>query len=209
MQEIPSEKLAGVLMLTDGRHNGDTALEPVARRLGAQEVPVSTLLVGSTEAPLDLALADIVAPESVYLGDKVRLRTQFATGAAGSRRASACCDGEVDETLVTIAADEQREITPRTCRAPTAWRATGQAELLEGELPLQNVWHVDVAISDDRTTCCCWTTIRARFPLSAQLFHGRDKWYAICPAAPRPHRGYQPHQHPARRLGLAPLRRVG
>jgi|LSQX01.2.fsa_nt_gb hypothetical protein len=182
MQEIPSEKLAGVLMLTDGRHNGDTALEPVARRLGAQEVPVSTLLVGSTEAPLDLALADIVAPESVYLGDKVRLRTQFtATGAAGRQaRIRLLHDGEkVDETLVTIAtADEQREI--RLSHLPGTnglARYTVEAELLEGErFPSNNVWHVDVAISDDRTHVLLLDDYpRWDFRYLRNLFHGRDK----------------------------------
>ena len=182
LQEIPSEQLAGVLMLTDGRHNGDTALEPVARRFGAQEVPVSTLLIGSTQAPLDLALGDIVAPESVYLGDRVRLRTQFtATGAAG-RQAHIRLrhDGvTVDETQVTIATDdEQREI--RLSHLPGTnglARYTVEADILEGErFPSNNVWQVDVAISDDRTHVLLIDDYpRWDFRYLRNLFHGRDK----------------------------------
>ena len=182
MQEIPSEQLAGVLMLTDGRHNGDSSLEPVARRLGAQEVPVSTLLIGSTQAPLDLALGDVVAPESVYLGDRVRLRTQFtATGAAGRQaRIRLRHDGvTVDETPVTIATDdEQREI--RLSHLPGTnglARYTIEADLLEGErFPSNNVWQVDVAISDDRTHVLLVDDYpRWDFRYLRNLFHGRDK----------------------------------
>ncbi len=182
MQEIPSENLAGVLMLTDGRHNGDTAIEPVARRLGAQEVPVSTLLVGSLKAPFDLSLGDVSAPESVYLGDRVRLRTQFtATGAAGRQAHVRLLHGgaAVDETQVTIATDdEQREI--RLSHLPGTnglARYTLEAEILEGErFASNNVWQVDVAISDDRTNVLLVDDYpRWDFRYLRNLFHGRDK----------------------------------
>jgi hypothetical protein len=182
LREIPSEQFAGVLLLTDGRHNGDAAVEPVARRLGAQEVPVNTILVGSTHAPFDIALGDVTAPESVYLGDRVRIRTQFtATGAAGRQtRVLLQHDGiTVDETLVNIATDdEQREI--RLTHAPGTnglARYTLLAEPLAGErFASNNTWRVEVAISDDRTHVLIVDDYpRWDFRYLRNLFHGRDK----------------------------------
>ncbi len=81
---MPTEKLAGILILTDGLNNGEAAVEPIARQLGARSVHASTLLIGSTQAPRDLAIADIEAPESIFLGDKVRVKTEIsAEGARG------------------------------------------------------------------------------------------------------------------------------
>lgn len=182
MREVPSEQLAGVLMLTDGRHTGDAAVEPVARRLGAQEAPVGAILIGSAQAPFDIALGDVVAPESVYLGDRVRIRARLtATSAAGRQtRVMLQHDGvTVDETLVNIATgDEQREI--RLAHAPGTnglVRYTLQAEHLEGErFASNNVWHVDVAVSDDRTHVLLIDDYpRWDFRYLRNLFHGRDK----------------------------------
>ena len=63
LKEIPSEHLAGVLLISDGLHNADTSVLPVTRRFGAQGAPICGVMVGGTRLPFDVALADVTAPE--------------------------------------------------------------------------------------------------------------------------------------------------
>ena len=179
---VPSEELAGVLMLTDGLDNGDASVEPVARRLGSRGVRVSTVLVGGSTPPRDLALADISAPESVFLGDKVRVRAKVsATGARGSKaKVSLLLDGEkVDETTIPVSEDFLvRDFS--LAHAPTN-RGLARYELrideVEGErFPSNNAWKVDVAVSDDRTNVLLVDDYpRWDFRYLRNLFYARDK----------------------------------
>ena len=182
LSDIPSEQLAGVLMLTDGIHNGDAAVEPVARQLGARGVHVSSVLVGSSYAPFDLALADIAAPESVFLGDKVRVRGVLSASQARGKEAkiSLLLDGEkVDETTIPISEDSlRREFS--LAHAPTnngLARYELAIENIEGErFPSNNTWKVDVAVSDDRTHVLLVDDYpRWDFRYLRNLFYARDK----------------------------------
>ena len=110
-REIPSDQLAGVLMLTDGRHNGIAALDPIARLLGLQEAPISTILVGGSRIPCDLSLADVSVPESVYLGDNVRARAVVRATRANGRKISVRLklgDEVVDESELQVNSDDWR-----------------------------------------------------------------------------------------------------
>ena len=182
LAEIPSEQLAGVLLLTDGIHNGDAAVEPVARQLGARGVHVSSVLVGGSTAPFDLAVADISAPESVFLGDKVRVRAVLSAAQAAGREAkvSLLLDGEkVDETAIPISEDAfRREFS--LAHAPTnsgLARYELAIENLPGErFPSNNTWKVDVAVSDDRTHVLLVDDYpRWDFRYLRNLFYARDK----------------------------------
>ena len=179
---IPSEQLAGVLLLTDGIHNGDAAVEPVARQLGARGVHVSSVLVGSSYAPFDLAVADISAPESVFLGDKVRVRGVLNASQASGKEAkiSLLLDGEkVDETTIPISDDIfRREFA--LSHAPTnngLARYELTIENIPGErFPSNNTWKVDVAVSDDRTHVLLVDDYpRWDFRYLRNLFYARDK----------------------------------
>ena len=179
---IPSEQLAGVLLLTDGIHNGDAAVEPVARQLGARGVHVSSVLVGSSYAPFDLAVADISAPESVFLGDKVRVRGVLNASQASGKEAkiSLLLDGEkVDETTIPISDDIfRREFA--LSHAPTnngLARYELSIENIPGErFPSNNTWKVDVAVSDDRTHVLLVDDYpRWDFRYLRNLFYARDK----------------------------------
>lgn len=182
LAEVPSEELAGVLMLTDGIHNGDASVEPVARRYGARGVPVGTVLVGSSRAPFDLAIADISAPESVFLGDKVRVRaTLSATRARGkTARVSLLKDGvKVDETTVAISDDPFRRDVSLSHAPGTNGLVRYELKIdgLEGErFSTNNAWKVDVAVSDDRTNVLLVDGYpRWEFRYLRNLFYARDK----------------------------------
>ncbi len=204
-REIPSEQLAGVLLLSDGRHNGDTAVDPIARRLGLQDVPVSTILVGGSRLPFDASLADVSVPESIYLGDQVRARAVVrATGAMGRKLAVRLMLGgeTVDQTeLAVSSADWQQEV--RLAHAPTtntfgqaAEASAGRAGSSGGDaggvgalgytlridpVPEElfadnNDWNFDVAVSDDRTNVLLVDDRpRWEFRYLRNLFFGRDK----------------------------------
>ena len=182
LAEVPSEELAGVLMVTDGIHNGDASVEPIARRYGARGVPVGTVLVGSSKAPFDLAIADISAPESIFLGDKVRVHaTLSATRARGkTAHVSLLKDGKkVDETRIAISDDAFRRDISLSHAPGTNGLVRYELKIdeLEGErFATNNTWKVDVAVSDDRTNVLLVDGFpRWEFRYLRNLFYARDK----------------------------------
>ncbi len=182
LKEIPSEQLAGVLVLSDGIHNADASVLPVTRRFGAQGVPVCGVMIGGTRLPFDIALADVIAPESIFLGDRVRMiATVKATGAIGKKlKVSLLCGDEVvEESALEISSDDwQREV--RLAHEPKTngvVRYEVRAETLEGELfSDNNAWRSDVAVSDDRINVLLVDdSPRWEFRYLRNLFFGRDK----------------------------------
>ncbi len=183
MKEIPSERFAGVIMVSDGLHNGMASFNPIARRLGAQQVPVMGVRVGGSLQPFDVALADVQAPESIFLGDNVRVRTMLhVTNAKGKKlNVKLFFEGSnlVDSAEVEVMDDNwRREI--RFKHQPEAQgivRYDVKTDVLEGELfDDNNAWSVDVAVSDDRTNVLLVDSVpRWEFRYLRNLFFGRDK----------------------------------
>jgi hypothetical protein len=184
LDETPSEELAGILMLSDGRNNGRVSLESVARRLGLQEVPVASVVVGSSAVPRDVAIGEVTAPESIFLGDKIRVGVQVhVTGARGNsvKLTMTAADGEtvLDEAKLDVYTNNySREL--RLSYEPTEHGIhsyTLRVEPLEGELfESNNSWQIDVAVSEDRTNVLLLDERpRWEFRYLRNLFYGRDK----------------------------------
>lgn len=182
LADIPSEQLAGVLFLSDGIYNADASIQPVTRRLAAQGVIVSSVLVGGSRLPFDIALADVLAPESIFLGDKVKFQaTLKATGAIGKRVKLTLSSGDamLDEVEVDISSDDwQREL--RLTHEPLTngvMRYEVKVDTLPGELFADNnLWYADVAVSDDRINVLLVDSApRWEFRYLRNLFFGRDK----------------------------------
>jgi hypothetical protein len=74
--KVPSEALGGVLLLSDGRHNGEIPAEDAARHLGSQGSPICAVTIGSTIGPRDASVLRVDAPQSIYLGDRIAVRTE-------------------------------------------------------------------------------------------------------------------------------------
>ena len=182
IQEIPSEERAGMLLLTDGRHTGDAGVEAVARVLGQAQTPVSTILVGGTDAPFDFAIASVRSRESVFLGDRVRVNAVLAaTRASGVKTQVALLrDGKTVATkdIAVQGVDWQEEI--RLEDMPEE-RGTYRYELkIESDpreiLQENNAWSMDVAVSDNRThVLVADRRPRWEFRYLRNLFYGRDK----------------------------------
>jgi hypothetical protein len=71
MSDVPADRLAGVVLLTDGRHNAPAPVGPVARRLARERLPVCTVVFGDQAPPTDAAVAAVEAPETIYAGDSL------------------------------------------------------------------------------------------------------------------------------------------
>ncbi len=182
LQQIPSEELAGLLLLTDGRHTGDAGVEAVARVLGQSQIPISTILIGGTDDPFDFAIESVRARESVFLGDRVRVTaTLAATGAAGVKTQVVLLrDGKTVSTkdIEVQGANWQEEF--RLEDMPEE-RGTYRYELkIEPDprelLKENNNWTMDVAVSDNRThVLLVDRRPRWEFRYLRNLFYARDK----------------------------------
>ena len=196
LKEISSERFAGVIILTDGLHNGPASFDPIARRMGAQHVPVMGVPIGGSRQPFDIAVADVLAPESIFLGDNVRVRTVVRAMHAKGRKLNVQLLFEgtnvVDSAEVEVTDNNwQREL--RFKHQPDAQgivRYDIRTDVLENELfDDNNTWSVDVAVSDDRTNVLLIDDVpRWEFRYLRNLFFGRDKsvhlqYYLVHPDA--------------------------
>jgi hypothetical protein len=75
-EEIAQEKLAGILLVSDGRHNAAGDLGTVARELANRQVPVSAVVVGSSRAPVDAAIVGLESPSTLFVEDQLRVRAR-------------------------------------------------------------------------------------------------------------------------------------
>ena len=183
-ENIPSEELAGVLFLTDGRHTGDAGVEAISRRLGQASVPVSTVVIGGTRPLLDVALADVRTAESVFLGDRVRITADLsATGAKGEHVAVRLFCGDNPEAIDTKEFDIASDDWVHELRLNDLPEEKGvrryriEADILRGETVVaNNFWVTDVSVSDDRTNVLLVDQRpRWEYRYLRNLFYGRDK----------------------------------
>ncbi len=174
--------LAGVVALSDFRHNGPLPPENPARELGSQGSPICPILTGSRRGSKDAAIIDLNHAQSIFLGDRVRLKADIkADGLRGKelvvklRR-----DGQVlQEEKIKVPEDGFRT-TVRLSHQPAEKgiaRYTVSIDPLEGELfANNNEWNCDVAVSDDRTNVLIIEDRpRWEFRYLRNLFYGRDK----------------------------------
>jgi hypothetical protein len=169
-QDLPLEKLAGVLILSDGRHNARQSPEAAARILGVQRVPVCSVLIGSTVPPADAAVTGVVGPKSVQLKDRVVLRAGLKLDGLRGKKAVVRLklgDEVLDEKTVAIPADRYRPSvefadTPKD-EGVRSYQVT--IEPIRGEaVQSNNTRAFDVAVTDA--------------PTHLLLIEGRPRWEA-------------------------------
>jgi len=182
LSEVPPESLAGVLLISDGRHNEERNVDTPARRLGVQGVPVCAVAVGSDKSPMDAAVMDVIAPETVYLQDNVSVMAEVETdGMRGNTiQVSLLCDGEVVDTKEVRSADDRFRTRVRFTHLAEEEGVKPYAvriDSVEGEAREDNnVWDFDVAVTDERTNVLLVDAYpRWEFRYLRNLFHRRDK----------------------------------
>ena len=109
--DISADVLAGVIVLTDGRHNAPQDTGPVARRLAMQGVPVFSVVFGSERGPVDAAVVSVQAPESIHLRDRTLVTARLKLdGLAGRKVRVKLKAGAkvIDSRIVDVPADRFR-----------------------------------------------------------------------------------------------------
>ncbi len=180
---VAPETLAGVVVLTDGRHNGEVPVEDAARQLGTQISPAGVAAIGSRIGPMDASILRVEAPQSVYLGDRVGIRAELKMdGLAGKEVAVRLLDEDGSEL-----AREEVKVPEARYRTEVRLSHTPEAkgirdytiaiEPLEGErFETNNEWRFKCAITDDRTNVLLVDSFpRWEFRYLRNLFYGRDK----------------------------------
>jgi hypothetical protein len=180
---LPSEELAGLLFLTDGRHTGEAGVAATTRRLAKAGIPVSSVVIGGTMPPFDLSIADVRIAETVFLGDRVRMTVTVRADAAKGREAKVrlfCGEQQISEDSAQVESAENWTHEFRFTDLPKEQGLRQYRILidpLEGEtLKENNQWTSDVYITDDRTNVLLIDNKpRWEYRYLRNLFYGRDK----------------------------------
>lgn len=72
-----SSQVIGLVLVTDGRHNVERDPIASAQRLGAINVPVFPLMIGSEQRPKDIAIVTVDAPQVVFKNDSPRVKARL------------------------------------------------------------------------------------------------------------------------------------
>ena len=182
IKEVPAEEITSIIIFTDGIHNGDAGVESISRKLGGYGIQVSTVLVGGSVKPFDLAIATADSPESVFLGDKVRFTVRVSATRANGRKAKlhfSGANGQLDEKEFTVEGDDWSKEFKFTDvpKDQGVYSYTFAVTHLDGELfEDNNERNLEVAVSDDRTNVLLVDgRPRWEYRYLRNLFYGRDK----------------------------------
>ena len=179
---IPSEELAGAVFVTDGRPTAGADVEAVSRLFARQGAKISSVIVGNVTNRPDLAIQEVWAPESLFLGEKVHaLVTLRAEKLKGTKTVVRFLlgDKELDHKDLEIDSDEWTKDfrfsdEPKE-KGTFHYRVVVESPDRDFEKE-NDVWPFDVAVSDDRTNVLIADRRpRWEFRYLRNLFYGRDK----------------------------------
>ena len=182
LEQVPPDNLAGLVMMTDGRHNRPGRVEDVARRFGILDAPIGVVGIGSEESPRDAAILEVRSPDAIYLGDRLRVAAVVKFDGYRGRRAKVVLKkGEeiIQEKIIPIPQDHHREEV-RFNDVPEVDGINAYSVELEnlGEeyFDQNNRWQFETAITDARTNVLIVDSHpRWEFRYLRNLFYGRDK----------------------------------
>jgi len=180
--DIPAGKLAGVLVLSDGRHNARKIVAPPARRLGSQRAPVCSVLIGSATPPPDAVVTGIVAPKAVFAEDRVVIEAGLKFDGLRGKEAvvKLTCDGEtLDQYTIRVPSNRFRTMVNLTDTPKAKGIRAYHVELqqFDGEaFSANNSREVNIAVTEERTKLLIVEgRPRWEFRYLRNLFAGRDK----------------------------------
>ena len=182
LENSSPESLAGILLLSDGRHNAAGLPEDSLRQLAIQNSPLCAVPVGGRVGPVDSSILNLSAPESIYLDDRVVIKTVAKMdGLLGKRvKAELITDGRVvDEQTINVT-DVNFRSEIRFVHTPTEKGIIDYQVKLEADprelFKNNNTWDFKVAVTDDRTNVLLVDGYpRWEFRYLRNLFYGRDK----------------------------------
>ncbi len=179
---IEPQRLAGILVLSDGRHNAPASLGPPLHQLASMHVPVSSLLFGDpNHPPTDAAIRRARAPQTVYTGDTLAVTVDLAvSGCAGKTLQLRLEDSGrlVHEMPVTVKTDSflRRLVLTAPCAAAGLHRFTVRFETPPGDVcPGNNLVELPVRVrSDPVGLLLIDDRARWEYRYLKNLFAGRD-----------------------------------
>ena len=185
-RDFPARQLAGVIVLTDGRHNGAEGLETLARQFGTQRVPICPVVLGGSRAPRDAAIVALQAPETVFEKTNMYVTAELKLdGLAGKSVRVTLYDGEksVDFRSVRVPsetfrtriqlADEPKSVGLHSYRVELE---TFDDEVFEAN----NTYPLTVSVTDEPTRVLLVEgRPRWEFRYLKNLFTGRDRSVAL------------------------------
>ncbi len=184
MEKVATGDLAGVVVLSDGRHNGERGIEDAVRRMALQDAPVCSVVIGSTVGPKDASVVDVRVPESIYLDDRAIIQADLKLdGLPGETLNVQLFQGDdpLDNKEVTVPdGDKAYRTTVRFSHTPREkgifkYRVAVSTQPDE-YLPDNNDWNFEVAVTDDRTNVLLIDGYpRWEFRYLRNLFYARDK----------------------------------
>jgi hypothetical protein len=182
MGEMADKQLSGILVLSDGRHNAAKPVDPLVKRLGANQVPVSSIVFGSERPPLDAGILSVEAPESLATRDRMLLKAHLKLDGLGGRDVKvSLVDGDkiVDSRTERVPNDRYRASIelgdePAT---PGLHHYRVEVQKFEGEvLTANNQYPITVNVTDERIKLLIIDgRPRWEFRYLKNLFAGRDR----------------------------------
>jgi hypothetical protein len=182
MEQVPPDQLAGVVLVSDGRHNRPGSIEDAARRYGILDAPIAVIASGSEIPPKDAAIVSVKAPDSVYLGDRVRMAAKLKFDGYRGKRAKVTLfsgEEELESREVAIPQDHHREEV-RFRHVPDEG-GIGEYRIVVSGLEDErfdnnNDWSFKTVVTDARTNVLIIEgTPRWEFRYLRNLFYGRDQ----------------------------------
>jgi len=182
LENTSPESLAGVLLLSDGRHNSDSLPEDHLRRMASQKSPLCAIPIGGSQGPVDASILSLKAPESIYLGDRIVVRANVKIDGLRGKKIKAILssnDEPVDEQTIDVddigLRKELRFVHLPKEKGIYDYRVALEPDA-EEKFPDNNNWDFKVAITDDRTNVLLVDSYpRWEFRYLRNLFYGRDK----------------------------------
>ena len=182
LEQVPPDQLAGVVMLTDGRHNRPGSVDDVARRFGILDAPIAVIPTGSESPPKDASIISVKSPDAVYLGDRIRVATLLKFNGYRGKKATVDLysgDEKIDSRQFSIPQDNHREEV-KFRHLPEEGGIGEYRVVLNGledeTFDNNNEWGFQTVVSDARTNVLLIDqTPRWEFRYLRNLFYGRDQ----------------------------------
>ncbi|SIO32298.1 hypothetical protein SAMN05444166_3779 [Singulisphaera sp. GP187] len=149
----------GIVLLTDGRQNAPGDSTATVDRLAARGIPIYPILIGSTIAPRDAAVASVRAPEGVYKGDVASIEATLKLDGYAGREVAVTLErpGAAPLRRQVRAPDETASVARPVVSFSVPMTESGTVPLtiaispLEGDVrPDNDRRTVSVQVSDDK-----------------------------------------------------------
>ena len=187
-EDIPTDRLSGIIVLTDGRHNvTDADWAAAARDLASNESPIHSVMIGGERPPQDIAIAAVKRPQTVFIGDNVSFDAEVKADGYRGRELTVRLvhdETEVDRKTINVASDRLREPIhlshkPDDARLHTYYLEVVDEKAGDGKRDLiteNDRSKEQIAVTDDRTKLLLIDDRpRWEYRYLKNLFTGRDQ----------------------------------